>query len=94
MKIPDYWTAFHEFAVEWTPTKLTFLVDQKPYKSYSDPAMLPVNEHFMMLNSAVGVAQGDTAILHWHWLPFLRDLHTNLAVVAVICSQNDSIAPG
>ena len=64
MKIPDYWTAFHEFAVEWTPTKLTFLVDQKPYKSYSDPAMLPVNEHFMMLNSAVGVAQGDTAILH------------------------------
>jgi licheninase len=33
VKIPDYWTAFHEFAVEWTPTKLTFLVDQKPYKS-------------------------------------------------------------
>eukprot|EP01043_Picozoa_sp_COSAG02_P001736 COSAG02_NODE_37_length_48203_cov_57.745708_20_plen_315_part_00 len=54
VKVPDYWTTFHEYAIEWTPKKLTFFVDQKPYKSYSDPAMLPQNNHFMMLNSAVG----------------------------------------
>jgi hypothetical protein len=29
-----------------------------------------------------------------HWLSFLRELHTNLAVVAVIFSQNDSVAHG
>ena len=29
-----------------------------------------------------------------HWLSFLRDLHTNLAAIAVILSQNHSVAPG
>jgi hypothetical protein len=28
------------------------------------------------------------------WLSFLRDSHTNLAVVAVIFSQNGSVTPG
>jgi broad specificity phosphatase PhoE len=39
------------------------------------------------------LAQGDTAILHCHW-PFLRDLHTNLAGIAVSFSRNDSVAAG
>jgi hypothetical protein len=29
-----------------------------------------------------------------HGLPFLRDLHSNLAIVAVIFCRNDSVAPG
>lgn len=32
--VPTYYTAFHEYAVEWTPTSLTYLVDGKPYKTY------------------------------------------------------------
>ena len=38
VKVPDYWTAYHEYAVEWTPHKLTYFVDQKPYKSCEGPA--------------------------------------------------------
>ena len=35
---------------------------------------------------------GDAFILHWHWLSFLRDSHTNLAAVAVIFRRNDFTA--
>jgi hypothetical protein len=46
---------------------------------------------------------GDTVILHCHWLDTSlaavawgssSKLHTNLAVIAVISIQNDSVAPG
>jgi hypothetical protein len=43
--------------------------------------------------TAFVVAVGDTAILHCHSLPFLRDLHDNLAVVAGIDCQTDSVTP-
>ena len=33
-------------------------------------------------------------VIGCHWLAFLTDLHTNLAVIAVIRSQNDRVAPG
>jgi hypothetical protein len=42
----------------------------------------------------VALAIGGTAILQRHRLPLLHDLHSNLAVVAVIFWQNDSAAPG
>jgi hypothetical protein len=29
-----------------------------------------------------------------HWLPFLRESHDNLAIVAVMSSQADNVAPG
>ena len=37
-------------------------------------------------SAACAPAMGDTAILHCHWLSFLRDLynHTNIAVIAAI----------
>ena len=38
------------------------------------------------------LARGDTAILHCRWLSFLRDLHRNLACIAVIFCQNDGVA--
>jgi hypothetical protein len=46
------------------------------------------------------LAQGDhchstlsLAVIDCHWLSSLRDLPTNLAAIAVIFCQNDSIAP-
>jgi hypothetical protein len=43
----------------------------------------------------VAFVEGETVILHCHhWLPLIRDLHTNLAVVAVIFCQNDSVILG
>ena len=35
---------------------------------------------------------GDIVILHYHSLSFLRDLHSNLDVIAVIFCQNDNVA--
>ena len=43
VKVPDYWTAYHEYAVEWTPHKLTYFVDQKPYKSCEGPTLRQPN---------------------------------------------------
>jgi hypothetical protein len=40
------------------------------------------------------VDMGDTVILHCRWLSFLRDLNCNIAVIAVIWCQNDSVALG
>jgi hypothetical protein len=47
-----------------------------------------------LFNLAVGIGQGDTVILYHHWLPSLRDLHSDLAVIAVIFCRNDGVAPG
>ena len=33
-------------------------------------------------------------VVDCHWLAFLRDLHTNLAAVAAMFSQNDRLARG
>jgi hypothetical protein len=42
--------------------------------------------------------QGDTGILHCHWLPLAviadMNLRSNLAVIAVIFCRNDSVARG
>ena len=73
-----------------TVAKTTFsgvMIKPKPTLWASWPASSP-------WVTAVGVAQGDTAILHGHWLSFCSDNHSNLAVMAVIFCQNDSIAPG
>lgn len=56
VQVPDYYTAFHEYAIEWTPTSLKYIFDGSPYKSYTDPSMLPVNNHYWLLNSAVSTA--------------------------------------
>ena len=77
VKVTDYWSAFHEYAIEWTPSKLTYFVDQKPYKSYTDKTMLPENNHFMMLNSAVGGSwpgspNADTVFPAYHYIDYVR----------------------
>jgi hypothetical protein len=33
-------------------------------------------------------------VIGCHWLPFLRDLRSVIAAIAVTCCQNDSVAPG
>jgi beta-glucanase (GH16 family) len=54
--VPDYWYNFHEYAIEWTPCSLTYFVDSKPYQTYgwNNKSILPINPHFLMLNTAVG----------------------------------------
>ena len=47
------------------------------YKSYTDPAMLPKNNHFMMLNSAVGGSwpgspNAATVFPAFHYIDFVR----------------------
>ena len=77
VKVPDYWEQFHEYAIEWTPKGLTYYVDQTAYKSYTDPKQLPVNPHFMMLNSAVGgpwpgSPNAKTVFPAYHYIDYVR----------------------
>lgn len=77
VSVPTYFSQFHEFAVEWTPESLTFLVDSVPYKSYIDPTQLPANPHFIMLNTAVGGAwpglpNQSTVFPAYHYIDFVR----------------------
>jgi hypothetical protein len=54
--------------------------------------MWPAVNHITLMGLAARLAQGDTVILHGHWLSFIRDLHRDIAVIAVIFCQNDSVA--
>lgn len=77
VKVPDYFTDFHEYAIEWTPLGLTFFVDQKPYKSQKNVTKLPLNNHFWLLNSAVGGAwpgspNAETVFPAHHYIDFVR----------------------
>ena len=71
------------------------------------PAALARGERILVLCNAntavdsvlekVSLSGGGAVILRvvcCHRLPFLRDLHTNLAVIVVICCPNNSVAPG
>ena len=44
--------------------------------------------------SEAPLAQGDTVILHCHWLSFVRGLHSDAAVTVVIFCRHDRVAPG
>jgi hypothetical protein len=44
-------------------------------------------------HSCIDGSRLDTVILQCHCLSFLRGVHSNLPVIAVICSQNDRVAP-
>ena len=75
--VPSYYTQFHEYAVEWTPSSLTYLVDGTPYKVYTNQSMLPVNPHYLMLNTAVGgawpgVPNASSVFPAYHYIDFVR----------------------
>jgi hypothetical protein len=38
-----------------------------------------------------GAALSFCTVIGYHWLPFLRDLHSNLAVIAVMFCGNDGV---
>ena len=51
--------AFHTFALEWTPTKMTWSIDGKPY--FSQPTRPPFDQRFhLILNLAVGGRWAET----------------------------------
>ena len=77
VKVPTYYTEFHEYAVEWTPSSLVYVLDGKPYRNYTEPSMLPVNRHYIMLNTAVGGPwpghpDGNTIFPAYHYIDFVR----------------------
>ena len=75
--LPDYYSAYHEYAVEWTPADVTYFVDSKPYRSFTNVSQLPVNPHYLMLNTAVGGAwpgapNASTVFPAYHYIDFVR----------------------
>jgi beta-glucanase (GH16 family) len=58
IQVPDAFTAFHVYAVDWTPTKMDFYVDDTKYftlNSTSDYRTWPFDKRFfLIMNIAVG----------------------------------------
>ena len=58
LTVPDAFTAFHVYAVEWTPAKLEFYIDNTKYFTYystTDYRSWPFNKQFyLIMNIAVG----------------------------------------
>jgi hypothetical protein len=53
-----------------------------------------VEWHWLAPEGELGATLNFYTVIGWHWRALLRDLHTNLAVVAVNFHQNDSVAHG
>jgi hypothetical protein len=59
--LPTSTTEFHNYTVEWTPTTITFLVDDFVYHTVDNDATLPFNsDFFLILNVAMGGTLGGT----------------------------------
>jgi len=57
--LPTSTTEFHNYTVEWTPTEITFLVDDFVYHTVSNDVTLPFNsDFFLILNVAMGGTLG------------------------------------
>lgn len=53
--IPDATTAFHTYAVDWTPTTIKIYVDAQLFHTVANSASLPFNQNFfILLNMAMG----------------------------------------
>lgn len=50
----DLSAGFHTFALDWQPTQLTWLVDGVIRFQTTDPALIPQQPEYMLLNLAVG----------------------------------------
>ena len=65
--VPDDARVFHDYGLEWTPTRLTFLLDRRPYYTVnkqpsSDWRLWPYDQHFyLVINLAMGGAWGSHA---------------------------------
>ncbi|QHI35325.1 Beta-glucanase [Kordia antarctica] len=59
--LPTSTTEFHNYTVEWTPTAITFLVDDFVYHTVENNATLPFDsDFFLILNIAMGGTLGGT----------------------------------
>ncbi len=57
--LPTSTTEFHNYTVEWTPTTITFLVDDFVFHTVNNDATLPFNaDFFLILNVAMGGTLG------------------------------------
>ncbi len=71
VNVPDSDTAFHDYQLEWTPTKLTFSVDGKAFFTISKQAgadyrSWPYDQPFyLVLNLALGGSWGGTDRAHF-----------------------------
>src|SRR5205823_14925722 len=53
--ITDASTAFHVYAVNWSPTTITFMIDNVPFYTLANNSTLPFNQNFfIILNFAMG----------------------------------------
>jgi beta-glucanase (GH16 family) len=53
--IHDATTAFHQYAVEWSPSEIKFFVDNLVYHTVANPDSIPFNHpFFILLNLAMG----------------------------------------
>ena len=65
--VPDDARVFHDYGLEWTPTRLTFLLDGRPYYRLDKQAgwdwrLWPYDQtYYLVINLAMGGAWGDYA---------------------------------
>jgi len=65
--VPDDARVFHDYGLEWTPTRLTFLLDGRPYYTVNKAAswdwrLWPYDQSFyLVINLAMGGAWGSHA---------------------------------
>jgi beta-glucanase (GH16 family) len=65
--VPDDARVFHDYGLEWTPTRLTFLLDGRPYYRLDkqpgwDWRLWPYDQtYYLVINLAMGGAWGDYA---------------------------------
>jgi hypothetical protein len=52
-KVPDYAKTFHTYGVLWTPTTLVYYIDDIEVGRVTDPAAIPHEPYYMLLNTAV-----------------------------------------
>ncbi|PSL50326.1 glycosyl hydrolase family 16 [Chitinophaga niastensis] len=55
LMITNATTAFHKYAVDWSPTLIRFYVDDQLFYTFTNTGSLPFNQHFFVIfNFAIG----------------------------------------
>jgi len=78
----DWSASYHEYATEWGPGYITFLLDSKPYVNITEasskpPPIFPPSPMYLILNTAVGgpwpgPPAADTKFPTYHFIDYVR----------------------